>query len=146
MLVYVPPPPSMTVRNPTTQEMRHHIDGLKGAAPLEELKFAAGTLLVIEVKTTLGKSKTPGFLDTQRNGGSADLRRIQRLVQNQSQGWNPSRLIATDPNFIAKLNAVDNARKNGSLRYLHAQVFFDSKGNLSNLPASTTGIQLNPWN
>ncbi|MCO7635152.1 hypothetical protein NJF54_25380, partial [Pseudomonas guariconensis] len=30
MLVYVPPPPSMKVRNPTTQAMRHHIDGLKG--------------------------------------------------------------------------------------------------------------------
>ncbi|MFO3723696.1 hypothetical protein [Pseudomonas sp. HLMP] len=41
--------------------MRHHIDGLKGVAPVEEMRFEEGTLLVIEAKTTLDKSKTPGF-------------------------------------------------------------------------------------
>ncbi|MCO7635166.1 hypothetical protein NJF54_25460, partial [Pseudomonas guariconensis] len=82
MLVYVPPPPSMKVRNPTTQAMRHHIDGLKGTAPVEEMRFEEGTLLVIEVKTTLGKSKTPGFLKTQAVGGAESPR----------VSWRPFRL------------------------------------------------------
>lgn len=124
MLVYVPPPPSMTVRNPTTLEMRHHIDGLKGTAPVEELKFEAGTLLVIEVKTTLGKSKTPGFLKTQMAGGNANVERIQKLIARKKGGWNIDDLKTVTPDIAAKAAHLRNAMSNGTISHLHAQVFF----------------------
>ncbi|MEC4564253.1 hypothetical protein L7O53_25120, partial [Pseudomonas sp. CMAA1741] len=146
MLVYVPPPPSMTVRNPTTQEMRHHIDGLKGTAPVEELKFEAGTLLVIEVKTTLGKSKTPGFINTQKSGGESSLARIRRLIENKRQGWNEKILSTADPNFSQKLQAIKESTSSGKTAYLHAQVFFDPNGVPSALTGNSAGIQINLWN
>ncbi|MCO7597556.1 hypothetical protein NJF35_24635, partial [Pseudomonas guariconensis] len=99
MLVYVPPPPSMKVRNPTTQAMRHHIDGLKGTAPVEEMRFEEGTLLVIEVKTTLGKSKTPTFLTTQKDGGAENLLRIQNLINRRQKGWSTKKLKEIYPDF-----------------------------------------------
>ncbi|WP_249353003.1 hypothetical protein [Pseudomonas asiatica] len=146
MLVYVPPPPSMTVRNPTTLEMRHHIDGLKGTAPVEELKFEAGTLLVIEVKTTLGKSKTPGFLKTQASGGAANLERIQYLSDRKLQGWNEKLLESFDQNFPDKVKAITKAVESGKISFLHAQIFFSPTGQLSSLTGIQTGIQLNLWN
>ncbi|MDC0690658.1 hypothetical protein POF53_23930 [Mitsuaria sp. RG] len=146
MLVYVPPPPSMSVRNPTNQQMRHHIDGIKGVAPLEELQFAEGTLLVIEVKTTLGKTKTPGFLKTQTNGGVQNLKRIQHLIENKKQGWNEAKLRAMDSNFSKKLGAVMDSYGAEQITYIHAQVFFDTNGNLSRLTKNNNGIQLNTWN
>ena len=145
MLVYVPPPPSMTVRNPTTQEMRHHIDGLKGTAPLEELKFEAGTLLVIEVKTTLGKSKTPGFLKTQMAGGNANVERIQKLIARKKGGWNIDDLKTVTPDIAAKAAHLRNAMSSGKISHLHAQVFFSHDGQLSTLAGSSTGIQINTW-
>ncbi|MGY3014583.1 hypothetical protein ACVWZ5_000088 [Pseudomonas sp. TE6283] len=146
MLVYVPPPPSMSVRNPTNQQMRHHIDGIKGVAPMEELQFAEGTLLVIEVKTTLGKTKTPGFLKTQQNGGKANIRRIQRLIEKKTQGWDPHKLINSDPNVIDKIDAINTAFNDRKISYMHAQVFFDAQGSLSKLTNNMTGIQINHRN
>ncbi|HGM5579434.1 TPA: hypothetical protein ACKP22_001092 [Pseudomonas putida] len=146
MLVYVPPPPSMTVRNPTTGAMRHHIDGIKGTAPVEELKFEEGTLLVIEVKTTLGKSRTPGFLKTQKNGGETNTHRIQRLIRQKYQGWSISKLTESDQNFTKKLRALKAATKNKKASYIHAQVFLDPYGSLNRLTKGGTGIQLNNWN
>ncbi|WP_350012417.1 hypothetical protein [Pseudomonas asiatica] len=145
MLVYVPPPPSMTVRNPTTLEMRHHIDGLKGTAPVEELKFEAGTLLVIEVKTTLGKSKTPGFISTQKAGGKANLQRIQDLIRRKRQGWGEA-LTKTDPAFITKHQAIEDSLDSRKVSFLHAQVFFDSKGHPNTIVGDRSGIQINLWN
>ncbi|MEC4563762.1 hypothetical protein L7O53_22635, partial [Pseudomonas sp. CMAA1741] len=145
MLVYVPPPPSMTVRNPTTQEMRHHIDGLKGTAPLEELKFEAGTLLVIEVKTTLGKTRTPSFLETQRVGGSRNLRRIQELIAKDKGAWQLDKLQKHDPGFTSKAGATMTATASGKVEFLHAQVFFDSSGKLNPLTHALSGIQINNW-
>ncbi|MEX5342398.1 hypothetical protein [Pseudomonas sp. I2] len=78
-------------------------------APVEEMRFEEGTLLVIEVKTTLGKSKTPGFLKTQQNGGSINIKRIQHLIHNKAQDWNPSHLTNIDPTLTSKLAAIDNA-------------------------------------
>ena len=145
MLVYVPPPPSMTVRNPTTQEMRHHIDGLKGTAPLNELKFEAGTLLVIEVKTTLGKSRTPGFLNTQMAGGSANVERIQRLIARRKGGWNIDNLKVAMPEIAAKATHLRNAMSSGKISYLHAQVFLAPSGQLNKVAGNSTGIQINTW-
>ncbi|RCL20319.1 hypothetical protein C6A77_25125, partial [Pseudomonas sp. AFG_SD02_1510_Pfu_092] len=137
--------PSMTVRNPTTQEMRHHIDGLKGTAPLEEVQFEAGTLLVIEVKTTLGKSKTPGFISTQKRGGKANLERIQDLIRRKRQGWGES-LSKIDPAFTAKHQAIEDSLDSRKVSFLHAQVFFDSKGHLNTIAGHRNGIQINFWN
>ncbi|RCL20322.1 hypothetical protein C6A77_25115, partial [Pseudomonas sp. AFG_SD02_1510_Pfu_092] len=137
--------PSMTVRNPTTQEMRHHIDGLKGTAPLEEVQFEAGTLLVIEVKTTLGKSKTPGFLKTQAAGGNANVERIQKLIARKKGGWNIDNLKTVTPDIAAKAAHLRNAMSSGKISYLHAQVFFSPDGQLSTLAGSSTGIQINKW-
>ncbi|MBV4504508.1 hypothetical protein HU751_006570 [Pseudomonas sp. BW13M1] len=145
MLVYVPPPPSMSVRNPTNQQMRHHIDGIKGVAPMEELQFAEGTLLVIEVKTTLGKTKTPGFLKTQAVGGSENLRRIQGLITRQHQGWTIDNLRKADPEVASKLQAVENGLLDEKLSFLHAQVFFNPNGQPNTLVGNPTGIQINNW-
>ena len=145
MLVYVPPPPSMTVRNPTTNAMRHHIDGLKGTSPVEELVFEPGTLLVIEVKTTLGKSKTPGFLKTQAGGGKDNLIRIQKLIDEKKQGWSSERLSKADPEFPKKENSLFDAQASGKISYLHAQVFFSPNGQLSPITGNAIGIQLNKW-
>lgn len=146
MLVYVPPPPSMTVRNPTSNAMRHHIDGLKGTSPVEELTFEPGTLLVIEVKTTLGKSKTPGFLETQAGGGAKNIERIQQLLRRQHQGWKTDTLMEADPSFLSKLDAIQESLDKNTISYLHAQIFFSSKGQLNTLTSNINGIQLNTWN
>ncbi len=146
MLVYVPPPPSMTVRNPTTGAMRHHIDGIKGTSPVEELKFEEGTLLVIEVKTTLGKSRTPGFLKTQASGGKHDVERIRQLILTKKQGWDIKTLSDLDPMFSEKLTSVHDSFLTGKISYLHAQVFFDSAGNPNRLTGNSAGVQINHWN
>jgi hypothetical protein len=125
--------------------MRHHIDGLKGTAPLEELKFEAGTLLVIEVKTTLGKSKTPAFINTQKAGGKANLQRIQDLIRRKRQGWGEA-LTKTDPAFITKYQAVEDSLDSRKVSFLHAQVFFDSKGHPNSIVGDRSGIQINLWN
>lgn len=145
MLVYVPPPPSMSVRNPTNQQMRHHIDGIKGVAPMEELQFAEGTLLVIEVKTTLGRTKTPGFLKTQAVGGKENVKRIQKLILNQKQGWSVAQLSQSNPNFEYTARALRAAARDNKISYIHAQVFFDPNGKISTLPGLALGIQLNNW-
>ncbi|MGR6654821.1 hypothetical protein [Pseudomonas mosselii] len=145
MLVYVPPPPSMSVRNPTNPQMRHHIDGIKGVAPLEELQFAEGTLLVIEVKTTLGRTKTPGFLKTQAVGGKENVKRIQKLILNQKQGWSVAQLSQSNPNFEYTARALRAAARDNKISYIHAQVFFDPNGKISTLPGLALGIQLNNW-
>jgi len=125
--------------------MRHHIDGLKGTAPLEELKFEAGTLLVIEVKTTLGKSKTPGFLETQRVGGARNLRRIQELIDKDKGAWQFDKLQKHDPDFTSKAGAIKTATASGKIEFVHAQVFFDSNGQRNPLTHAFNGIQLNRW-
>lgn len=145
MLVYVPPPPSMTVRNPTTQAMRHHIDGVKGTAPVEDVKFEEGTLLVIEVKTTLGKSKTPGFLKTQISGGSKNVERIQNLIIRGQQGWNIDNLKKINPEIESTARKFRNAVRDEKISYLHAQVFFAPNGQLNKIPGNGSGIQINRW-
>lgn len=59
MLVWVPPPPSLTVRVPTTGTMRHSMDALN-TAPTRTMTFSGDTLLVIETKTTLGGDEDAG--------------------------------------------------------------------------------------
>ncbi|WP_295483611.1 hypothetical protein [uncultured Pseudomonas sp.] len=112
---------------------------------MEELKFEEGTLLVIEVKTTLGKSRTPGFLKTQAVGGGVDTARIQNLVLRQRQGWNPKKLSEANPQFEDIANALFKAVESGKASYIHAQVFFDSTGTPSNIAGPTAGVQLNRW-
>ncbi|MFO3724668.1 hypothetical protein ABFA30_21310, partial [Pseudomonas sp. HLMP] len=115
-------------------------------APVEEMRFEEGTLLVIEVKTTLGKSKTPGFLKTQDIGGERNLQRIQKLIINKKQGWDETILTRTDRNFTSKLQAIRKGSEVEKIHFIHAQVFFDTKGHPSSLTGNNTGIQLNIWN
>ncbi|MEX5343725.1 hypothetical protein WCE05_22675, partial [Pseudomonas sp. I2] len=145
MLVYVPPPPSMKVRNPTTQAMRHHIDGLKGTAPVEEMRFEEGTLLVIEVKTTLGKSKTPSLLKTQQVGGAKNIRRVDTLITKKKRGWDLEKLKANQPDIESRTQGLRDAMRTGKIAYLHAQIFFSPNGQLNKIAGNATGIQINKW-
>jgi len=47
------------------------IDGLHGPSQYKKLTFTEETLIVVEVKATMGKNKTPGFYaKTQGRGGN----------------------------------------------------------------------------
>ncbi|MFO3723694.1 hypothetical protein ABFA30_16260, partial [Pseudomonas sp. HLMP] len=115
-------------------------------APVEEMRFEEGTLLVIEVKTTLGKSKTPGFLKTQAVGGAENLQRIQELIKKDKGAWQLDKLQDYDPDFLEKVQAIAASTRSGKSQYVHAQVFFDTKGNPSRLTTPPNGIQINLWN
>lgn len=144
MLVWVPPPPEITVRVPT-DEFRHFIDGAKGPAQkMVTMKFTEDTLLVMETKATLGQARTPGFNKTQSTGVSkvADIR---SKVGRRIQGWTERKMLEVDPNVQDKLDAIDDATKLGKIKYIHAQVFFDSTGALNRNVGAGTGIQLNRW-
>lgn len=145
MLVRVPPPPSLTVRAPTTNAMRHGMDGAKGApAPTQTLNFTEDTLLVIETKATLGGTKTPGFNKTQGTG-AGKVADIQAKIALDSGGWSKAKMLEVDPNVQDKLNALEDAIALGKIKYLHAQVFFDSQGALSKTVGNGSGIQINTW-
>ncbi|WP_144417745.1 hypothetical protein [Pseudomonas protegens] len=144
MLVWVPPPPSITVRVPTDAE-RHFIDGVKGTAPTKTLTFAEDTLLVIEVKATLGGIKTSGFNKTQKDGGVQKMKELRKKIQLTREGWTPEKMAEMDPNYTEKILAIDSALINGRLEYFHAQVFFDSQGALNKLVGEGSGLQLNTW-
>ncbi|RLM17843.1 hypothetical protein BIY29_18865 [Brenneria alni] len=145
MLVWVPPPPSLTVRSPTSKSMQHSMDGANGTpAPTQTLNFTEDTLLVIETKATLGGTKTPGFNKTQGTGAGkvADL---QAKIGLDSGGWSKAKMLEVDPNVQDKLNALEDAVALGKIKFLHAQVFFDSQGALSKTVGNGSGIQINTW-
>lgn len=146
MLVLVPPPPSLTLRNAPTATMRDHIDGVKGLAPLEVVRFEEETLLVIEVKATLGKAKTPALLPTQKGGGAMDIQRIMEAIERRTKGWSRPKMLSVDRNVDSKTNLIHSALASGKIQYIHAQVFFDHEGKLNQLVGHGTGIQLNHWN
>ncbi|MDD0977586.1 hypothetical protein [Pseudomonas fontis] len=145
MLVLVPPPPSLTLRNAPTATMRDHIDGVKGLAPLEVMRFEEETLLVIEVKATLGKSRTPGLLATQSGGGEKNLERVLNLTRSGAQGWSRKNMLAVDRDMDKKISTINKSMSAGRIEFVHAQVFFDPLGNLNRLTGNGTGIQLNHW-
>ncbi|MFC3393922.1 hypothetical protein [Brenneria rubrifaciens] len=145
MLVWVPPPPSLTVRAPTTNAMRHGMEGANGTpAPTQTLNFTEDTLLVIETKATLGGTKTPGFNSTQGTGADK-VADIQLKIRSKVQGWKEDKMLEVDPNMQDKLDAINDAVKLGNIKHLHAQIFFDSQGQLNSLVGSGSGIQLNIW-
>lgn len=144
MLVWVPPPPSITVRTPT-DAMRHVIDGTNGTAPTKTFTFTEDTLLVIETKSTLGGAKTPRFNSTQQGGGANKVEKLMEKIRTGRGGWTPEKMAEVDPNVSEKMKAIRNAQRNGRIEYLHAQIFFDSQGNLSKLVGNGSGIQLNKW-
>lgn len=144
MLVWVPPPPSITVRTPT-DAMRHVIDGTNGIAPTKTFTFTEDTLLVIETKSTLGGAKTPKFNSTQQGGGAIKMKKLMAKIGSERGGWTPQKMAEVDPNVDKKMNAIDSALQSGKIEYLHAQIFFDSQGNLSKLVGNGSGIQLNTW-
>ncbi len=145
MLVWVPPPPSLTVRAPTTNTMRHSMDGANGTpATTQTLIFKEDTLLVIETKATLGLTKTPGFNKTQSTG-AGKIADIQNKIRDEIQGWTEAKMLEVDPNVQVKLDAIEDAARTNNIKHLHAQIFFDSKGELNSIVGSGSGIQLNIW-
>ena len=144
MLVWVPPPPSITVRDPSDAS-RHFIDGVKNTAPTKTLTFTEDTLLVIESKATLGGAKTPGFNKTQKGGGAEKMKKLRKVIEQEKQGWTPEKMAEMDPNYTEKISAIDSVLTSGKIEYFHAQIFFDSQGGLNKLVGDGSGIQLNTW-
>lgn len=143
MLVWVPPPPSLTVRNPSSGTMRHSLDSLH-TAPTHKMEFTEDTLLIIETKATLGGTKTPGFNKTQGTG-AGKFEDLRKKIEKGSRGWSKKKMLETDPRMQEKVDALDEALALGKIKYLHSQVFFDSKGKLNKLVGDGSGIQINTW-
>lgn len=144
MLVWVPPPPELTVRVPSDR-YRHSIDGATG--PVQKtvtLKFTEDTLLVIETKTTLGQMRTPGFNKTQ-SSGATKVSSLRRKIELGTQGWSARKINEIDPGYLKKLQALEGALATKRIAYLHAQVFLDSKGALNKFVGGGSGIQINSW-
>ncbi|ELX1985312.1 hypothetical protein ONI83_004744 [Escherichia coli] len=101
---------------------------------------------MIEVKTTLGGQMTPGLSSaTQQGGGLRDLQRIQRLIARGKGGWEPTKLQNFDPEFGRKLQAINNALRNGRIEFAHAQVFLRNDGSVNAAVGIGSGIQWNTW-
>ena len=146
ILVKVPPPPSLTVRNPTTQTARNGIEGAHGTTGTTTLTFQPDTLLVIELKTTLGGQVTPGLSKaTQQNGGAGNLKRILKLIEEGSGGWGSNKLPLFDPEFGIKLQEVKRASRQGRIKFVHAQVFLKRDGSINAEVGNSNGIQWNDW-
>ncbi|MBN3857761.1 hypothetical protein G3N59_30685 [Paraburkholderia sp. Ac-20340] len=145
MLVWVPPPPTLPVRAPTTDTMRHSMDGLNGVvAPPQVLTFTERTLVVIETKATLGGLKTPWFNRTQQFGVTK-VKSILKKIASKRGHWKSSNILEVDPDVQKKIDAINGAVQSSNIQYLHAQVFFDHRGQLNSLVGGGTGIQLNLW-
>ncbi|HWL27509.1 MAG TPA: hypothetical protein VNQ97_01245 [Burkholderiaceae bacterium] len=144
MLVWVPPPPELTVRVPT-DEFRHFIDGAKGPVQATTtLKFTEDTLLVMETKATLGQVRTPGFNKTQATG-AAKVADIREKIGLRKHGWTEQNMFEMDPDMRHKLDVLEDATKLRNIEYIHAQVFFDSSGQVNKNVGAGIGIQLNKW-
>jgi hypothetical protein len=144
MLVRVPPPPSITVRVPTTDAMRNHIDGLKGTAPTKTITFTEDTLLVIETKSTLGGVKTSKF-NISQGVGATKVKDVMDLIRTNKGHWKRSNILSIDPDAMTKVSAINAAIQTRKIQYLHAQIFFDHRGQLNSVVGGGTGIQLNTW-
>lgn len=81
---------------------------------------------MIETKATLGGTKTPGFDKTQGTG-AGKVADFQAKIALDSGGWSKAKMLEVDPNVQDKLNAFEDAVSLGKIKYLHAQVFFDSQ-------------------
>lgn len=146
ILVRVPPPPSLTVRNPTSQAARNGIEGSHGTTGTTKLMFQADTLLVIEAKTTLGGQVTPGLSKaTQQGGGSQDLARILNLMNRRGGGWEPGKLQHLDPDINNKIQAINRASRQGRIKFVHAQVFLRRNGTINTSVGNGSGVQWNNW-
>ncbi len=149
MLLKVPPPPEMQIRVPGS-EARHHIDGLGGPSEYKTLTFKEETLIVVEVKATLGKSKTPGFYEkTQGKGGEYNTRRVVKLARSNGPYWKREKILELDPSAMDKVRIIESAQESRNIHYIHAQVFLDSEGRINNLVGKGvgqgSGIQINDW-
>lgn len=146
VLIKVPPPPSMTIRVPETDVARNAIEGTKGTTPTRVVTFEPDTLLVIEVKTTLGGVETPRLISsTQAKGGAEDLERILGLINKERKGWRPALMSEADPDYEAKLRAIERAIDSGRIEFMHAQVFLKQNGRVNGAVGNGSGIQMGAW-
>ncbi|MGQ1887832.1 hypothetical protein [Serratia marcescens] len=149
VLLKVPPPPEMQIRIPSS-EARHHIEGLRGPSEYKTLTFTEETLIVVEVKATLGKSKTPGFYaKTQGKGGEYNTERVAKLARGGGPYWKRESVLELDPSAMEKVKTIEKSQVSGNIQYIHAQVFLDSEGKINALVGKGvgqgSGIQLNDW-
>ncbi|WP_256675991.1 hypothetical protein [Pseudomonas sp. Kh13] len=59
--------------------------------------------------------------------------------------WQLDKLQQHDPGFTSKVEAIMTATASRKVKFLHAQVFFDSSGKPNPLTHALSGIQLNNW-
>ncbi|WP_423762285.1 hypothetical protein [Burkholderia sp. NLJ2] len=149
VLLKVPPPPEMQIRVPAA-DSRHHIEGLRGVSESRTLTFKEETLIVVELKTTLGKKKTPGFYEnTQGKGGEYNTRRVVKLAQRGGPYWKREQILELDPSAMDKVDTIQKAQRSGNIQYIHAQVFLDSEGKINTVVGNGvgrgSGVQLNDW-
>ena len=149
MLVWVPPPPEMQIRVPKA-EARNHMEGLQGPSECKTLTFRENTLIVVEIKTTLGKSKTTALSkETQRMGGEYNTKRVTLLARRGGPYWKRERVLELDPSTMDKVDVIESATASGNIQYMHAQVFLDANGKINTLAGKGagqgSGIQLNDW-
>ena len=149
MLIKVPPPPEMQIRVPE-EKVRHKIEELGEAAQYKTLSFKEETLIVMEVKTTLGGKKTPGFIaNTQGLGGKQNTKRVARLAEGARQYWRRDKVLKLDPAAMEKVKMIKQAEDSGKIQYVHAQVFLGSEGKINSLVGKgvgqSSGIQINNW-
>ncbi|MEX5343729.1 hypothetical protein [Pseudomonas sp. I2] len=79
------------------------------------------------MNTTLGKSKTSGFLKTQAVGGAENLQRIQELIKKDKGAWQLDKLQDYDPDFLEKVQTIAASTRSEKSQHVHAQ-FFRHKG------------------
>ncbi|HFV9018214.1 TPA: hypothetical protein ACIAFR_004613, partial [Escherichia coli] len=55
-------------------------------------------------------------------------------------GWEPTKLQNFDPEFGRKLQAINNALRNGRIEFAHAQVFLRNDGSVNAAVGIGSGI------
>ena len=105
---------------------------------------------MVEVKTTLGKSRTTELSrETQRLGGEYNAKRVTYLAQRGGPYWKRERVLELDPAAMEKADIIENAVIRGKIQYMHAQVFLGANGKINTLvgkgAGQGSGIQLNDW-
>lgn len=138
-LIMVPAGTSINLRFPTTPAGRYKLSGTtREVVQVRPVTFAEDTLIVLEVKTTLGTIETPRTLSTQLTGAQ-DVDRIFGLLEGTGKnGWTTENLLRVDPLYTEKLDALRRAYNSGNIFYIQSGVYLHPNGTLR-------AIQHNIW-
>lgn len=158
----VPPPSTLKVRKPKSYAEANTIIGDQPNKvkrydhemveldlrkhPITGRSLGDGELvIVLENKTTLGLEYTSNLSKHQRKGGAANTKRVMRDVRRRKKGYSKEALSENNQDYKNALRAYDEAEKNGSLIYLHSQIFLEQSGALRTSVGNGSGFQLNLW-